>query len=69
MEGEKKYDGTRDPFKKFLEESLTQHRNEMMDSFVQILRWLPTGDAYSSSRGAAPFNVQMKFNILYFKVR
>jgi hypothetical protein len=38
MVGEKKDDGTRDPFKNSLEESLTQHRNEMIDSFVQILR-------------------------------
>jgi hypothetical protein len=38
MEGEKKDDGTGDPFKMLLEESLTQQRNEMMDSFVQILR-------------------------------
>jgi hypothetical protein len=38
MEGEKKYDGTGDPFKMFLEESLMQRRNEMMESFVQILR-------------------------------
>jgi hypothetical protein len=37
MEGENKYDGTGYPFKMFLEESLTQQRNEMMDSFVQIL--------------------------------
>jgi hypothetical protein len=38
MEGEKKYDRTKYPFKMFLEESLTQKRNEMMDSFAQILR-------------------------------
>ena len=37
MAGENKYDGIGDPFKKFLEESLTQQRNEMMDSFAQIL--------------------------------
>jgi hypothetical protein len=37
MEGEKKYDGTRDPFKLLIEESLMQQRNEMMDSFTQIL--------------------------------
>jgi hypothetical protein len=36
--GEKKDDGTRDPFKILLEKSLTQHRNKMMDSFAQILR-------------------------------
>ena len=38
-----------------------------MDSFVQILRWLPTGDTYSSSRGTAPFKVQMNFNIPIFE--
>ena len=38
MEGEKKEDGTGDPFKMFLEEALMQPRNEMMDSFAQILR-------------------------------
>jgi hypothetical protein len=38
MEGEKKDDGRGDPFKLFIEESLTQQRNEMMDSFMQILR-------------------------------
>jgi hypothetical protein len=37
MVGEKKDDRTRDPFKMLLEESLTQQRNEMMDSFAQIL--------------------------------
>jgi hypothetical protein len=38
MAGEKKDDGTGDPFKLFIEESLMQQRNEMMDSFMQILR-------------------------------
>ena len=38
MAGENKYDGTGDPFKLLIEESLTQQRNEMMDSFAQILR-------------------------------
>jgi hypothetical protein len=38
MVGEKKYDETRDIFKMFLKEALTQQRNEMMDSFAQILR-------------------------------
>jgi hypothetical protein len=49
MEGEKKDDGTGDPFKLLIEESLTQQRNEMMDNFAQILRRLPTGDTSSSS--------------------
>jgi hypothetical protein len=38
MAGEKKDDGTRDPFKLLIEESLTQQSNEVMDSFAQILR-------------------------------
>jgi hypothetical protein len=35
----------------------------MMDSFAQILRRIPTGDASSSSGGAAPFKVKIKFDI------
>jgi hypothetical protein len=34
MEGEKKDDGTRYPFKLFIEESLMQQRNTMMDNFA-----------------------------------
>jgi hypothetical protein len=67
MARENKYDGTRDPFKLFIEESLTQQRNEMMDSFAQILWWLPTSDTSSSSRGITPFKVQINFNIPIFK--
>jgi hypothetical protein len=67
MEGEKKDDGTGDPFKLLIEESLMQQRNEMMDSFMQILRRLPTGDASSSSGGTAPFKVQINFDIPIFE--
>jgi hypothetical protein len=67
MVGENKYDGTRYPFKLFIEQSLTQQRNEMMDSFMQILRRLPTGDTSSLSRGTAPFKVQIKFYIPIFE--
>jgi hypothetical protein len=67
MEGENKYDVIGDPFKLLIEEALTPQRNEMMDSFVQILRRLPTGDASSSSRGVAPFKVQIKFDIPIFE--
>jgi hypothetical protein len=56
-----------DPFKKFLKESLTQQRNEMMDIFAQILRWLPTGDASSSNGGTTPFKVQINFDIPIFE--
>jgi hypothetical protein len=39
----------------------------MMDSFTQILRRLPTGDASSSSGGATPFKVQINFDIPIFE--
>jgi hypothetical protein len=67
MEREKKYDGTGDPFKLLIEESLTQQRNEMMDSFAQILRRLPIGDASSSNGGVAHFKVQINFYIPIFE--
>jgi hypothetical protein len=67
MAGEKKDDGMGYPFKNFPEESLTQQRNEMMDSFAQILRRLPTGDTSSSSGGVAPFKVQINFDIPVFE--
>jgi hypothetical protein len=50
-----------------LEESLTQQRNEMMDSFAQILRRLPTGDTSSSNGGTTPFKVQINFDIPIFE--
>jgi hypothetical protein len=67
MEGENKYVGTRDPFKLFIEEDLMQQMNEMMDSFTQILRRLPTRDTSSSNEGAAPFKVQIEFYIPIFE--
>jgi hypothetical protein len=51
----------------FLKESLTQQRNEMMDSFAKILRRLPTGNASSSSGGTNPFKVQINFDIPIFE--
>jgi hypothetical protein len=50
-----------------IEEDLMQQRNEMMDSFEQILRRLRTGDASSLSGGAAPFKVQINFDIPIFE--
>jgi hypothetical protein len=67
MAGEKKDDGIEDPFKMLHEEALTQQRNKMMDSFVQILRRLPTGNASSSSGGVAPFKVKINFDIPIFE--
>jgi hypothetical protein len=67
MEGENKYDWTVDPFKELIEEALTQYRNERMDSFAQILRRLPTLDAYSLNGGAYPFKLQINFDIPIFQ--
>jgi hypothetical protein len=67
MGEEKRDDGAGDPFKLFLEEALTRQRNKMMDNFAQILRRLPTSDASSSSRGTAPFKVQINFYIPIFE--
>jgi hypothetical protein len=67
MVGENKYDGIGYPFKMFLEESLTQKTNEMMDSFAQILRRLSTSDASSSSGSVAPLKVQINFDIPIFE--
>jgi hypothetical protein len=68
MVGKNKDDGIRDPLKIFLEESLTQQRNKMMDSFLKILWWIPTRDTSSLSRGVAPFKVRINFDIPIFEV-
>ena len=42
----------------------------MMDNVSQILRWLPAGDASSSSShpgGVTPFKVQVNFDIPIFE--
>jgi hypothetical protein len=39
----------------------------MMVNFAQILRWIPTGEAYSSSGHATPFKVQVNFDIPLFE--
>jgi hypothetical protein len=40
---------------------------ETMDSFVQILRWLPTDTTSSSNGDIAPFKVQINFYIPIFE--
>ena len=67
MVGEKKVNGTGDPLKIFLEESLMQQRNKMMDIFTQILWKLPTGETSFSSGGASPLKVQINFDIPVFE--
>jgi hypothetical protein len=41
----------------------------MMDSFVQIFRWLPIGNSYSSSRGTTPFKVQINLDIPILEIQ
>jgi hypothetical protein len=48
-----------------LEKSLERQRNDMMEKFAQILRWLLTSDATTSSRGSNPFKVHINF---YFPI-
>jgi hypothetical protein len=49
MGDENKDDGAGDSIKMLLEEALVPQSKEMMDNFAQIIRWLPTGEASSSS--------------------
>jgi hypothetical protein len=64
---ENKDDGVGDPFKMLLDEALTRKMNKMMENFAQILQWLPTGEAYSSSGYATPFNLQVNFDLPLFE--
>ena len=62
-----------DPFNRFLEESIVQQRNEMMDKFAQILRRLPMAVVKASSTSnhftsETPFKVQFNFDIPLFEV-
>ena len=71
MVEEKKDEGEGYPIKLVLEEVLSRHRDEMMNNFAQILRWLPTtANASTSSNhfgGMAPFKVQVNFEIPVFE--
>jgi hypothetical protein len=54
-----------------LEEALARQRNEMMDNFAQILRWLSTATEGTSTNnqfgGPTPFKVQVNFDIPLFE--
>ena len=71
MVEEKRDDEEGDPIKSLLEESLVWQRDEMMDSFAQILlRMSTTTSAYSMSSqfgDATPFKVQVNFDIPLFE--
>ena len=68
---EKRDDGAGDPIKILLEEALMRQRNEMMDSFAQILLRMPTPSSASSMSNrfgdATPFKVQVNFDIPLFE--
>ena len=71
MEKEKRDDEPGDIIKLLLEEALERQRNEMMDSFTQILLRIPTVTSVSSTssrfRDATPFKVQVNFDIPLFE--
>ena len=71
MVKEKRDDVAGDPIKSLLEEALERQRNEMMDSFAQILlRMLTAASTSSKSSGlgdANPFKVQVNFDIPLFE--
>ena len=71
MAEEKRDDRARDPIKSLLEEALERQRNEMMDSFTQILQQMPAMASASSTSNrfgdATPFKVQVNFDIPLFE--
>ena len=71
MAEDKRDDGVGDPIKSLLEEALERQRNEMMDSFTQILRRMPGAASASSTRSrfgdATPFKVEVNFDIPLFE--
>jgi len=70
MADENKDEGAGDPIKILLEEALERQRNTMMDSFAQILQWLPRGDASASNSyfgNDTPFKVHFNFEIPIFE--
>ena len=71
MPEEMKDVGERDPINSLPKEALARQRDEMMNNFSQILRRLPTtANTFTSSDhfgGAAPFKVQVNFDILVFE--
>jgi hypothetical protein len=70
MAEEKINNGLENSINLFLEQSLTQQRDEMMENFSQILRHLPIkADVFSLRshfRGTTPFKVHTNFDILVF---
>ena len=73
MAEEKRDNGAGDPIKSLLKESLDRQRNEMMDSFAQILRRMSTMESASSISNQfgdeTPLKVQVNFDIPLFEVK
>jgi hypothetical protein len=67
MVGEKKDDGTGDPFKLLIEESLTQQRNKMMDSLRKSFGGYQQATHLLRTEASHPFKVQINFNIPIFE--
>ena len=71
MAEEKRDNEAGDPIKSLLEEALERQRNEMMDSFTQILLWMSVAESTSSASSrfgdVTPFKVQVNFDIYLFE--
>ena len=71
MAEEKRNDGAGDPIKSLLDKALERQRNEMMDSFSQILLQMPAAASASSTSSRfgdeTPFKVQVNFDIPLFE--
>jgi hypothetical protein len=71
MAKEKKNGGEKDYINLFLEKSITQQRDKMMENFSHILQCLSISTYTSSSSdhfgGTSPFKVQVNFDIPIFE--
>jgi hypothetical protein len=71
MSEENKNDTVDDPINLLLEQALTRQRDEMMENFSHILKFLPIALGASSSighfGGTSPFKVQVNFDISIFE--
>ena len=72
MDEEKGDERVGDPIKMFVKDFVMQLLIKIMDHFIQILRMMLTTSTWSWNRrshfrGATPFKVQVKFDIIVFE--
>jgi len=71
MAEEKRDDGAGDPIKSLLEEALERQRNEMMDSFAQILQRVPQWQVHLQQAAGSGMQLPSRYKLtlifLYLK--